>query len=100
MEFRHDSLRDFSSSSTRFTHSREELEVLHVVRNDLCSIEPESIVNPLSHELKRRLRSEGVFSWHVEVINKADSLLLRVFRSVFVLGSSLEVTLNNLLSVE
>lgn len=70
-----------------------------MVLNNLLSIIPEMIVDPLSEQLKWWLRSECIQSWHVKIINKANTLLFSIFWLIFVLGSSFEVTLNNFLSV-
>lgn len=73
---------------------------MNVIRDYLLSVEPESIVNPLSHEFKRRLGSESILTRHVKIIDETDSFLFGVLGSVFILGSSFEIALDNFLSVD
>jgi hypothetical protein len=74
------------------------LELLDLVGKNLGSVIPESIVDPLSDELKRRMRTEGVLLGHVQVVDEADCLGLSILRTILVLGTSLKVGLNDLLS--
>jgi len=98
MEFGENTSGDLCTTTAWFTHSRQELQILNVVWNDLESVIPELIVNPLPHELKWWLGTECVLSWHVKIIDEADSLLLGFHWSVFVFGSSLEVAFNDILN--
>jgi len=70
---------------------------MHSVSRMLLSIIPELVVSPLTDQLKRRLRTESIFAWHVKVIDEANSLALGVLRLVLVTNSSLKVTLNDIL---
>ena len=98
MELRLNSVGNFSSSSTWLAHSTQELEVLNVVGGNPLSIKPEFIVDPLSDKLKWWLRPKRILLRHIEIIDEAHSLMLGILGLVLVLCSSLEVTLNDVLS--
>jgi len=98
VHLRGDSVAQLGSTAAWFTHGCEDLEVAHVVFADLRAIIPESVINPLSQQLDRRLRSELVFAGHVKIINEADSLDLRVLRLKLALNSPIKVALDNLLA--
>ena len=97
MELRKYTSRNFSTTTTGFTHSTYNLEILDVVSNNLLSIIPEFVINPLSDQLKRWLRSEGILSWHIEIIDEAYCLLFSFHWPILVLGLSLEIRLDNFL---
>ena len=62
------------------------------------AIIPESMIDPKSQKLNWWLRSISILSWHVKVINEADGLNVRVLWLEFVVGSLIEVALNNFLA--
>jgi hypothetical protein len=97
MEAGQKSVRNRLSTTTGFTHSGNDLEVLDVILDDLCSIKPAFVVHPLSQQFESRLRTEVISPNHVEVINESDNLGFSHLWLVLILGFSLEVTFNNLL---
>lgn len=98
VELGHDSVGDDATTSTWLTHGSQDLHVLHQVADNLLSVVPEAVVDPLTEQLERWLRSIAVFSWHVEVINEADGLDVGVLWLELVVGSLVEVALNYFLA--
>jgi hypothetical protein len=54
------------------------------------AIIPASIVNPLAEQFDWRLCTEGFLLWHVQVINKAESLKFGAFRLESILSTSVK----------
>jgi len=73
------------------------LEVLDIVFHDLLSVIPELVVHPLSDELERRLGTECILSWHIKIIDEANTLLPGFKWLILILSLSLEVALNYIL---
>ena len=71
--------------------------MLNEVLDNFLAIVPESVIKPLTYQLKRRLRTVGVLLWHVEIVNKANSLELGILWLIFIVCSSVEVALDHLL---
>ena len=89
--------RDFGTTTTGFTHRRDNLKVANVVLGHLSSVArvPEGVVDVLANELKRRLGAEGVLAGHVEIINEADGLNLGVLGLELVLCPAIVLALNH-----
>jgi hypothetical protein len=97
VEGRNDTLSNHSSTTTGFSHSSNELEVLNNVRLEFLSVVPESGVNDLTDKLNWRLSTVVILSRHVEVIDESNGLLLSLLWLVLVFGFLLVVRLNSLL---
>jgi len=93
------SFADFSPTTSWRTHSANELNVQNELEKfPLLSIEPSVVVYPLSHQLKRRLRSESIFPGHVQVVNENDHLFS--VRNHLCFGPSYQFHFNHFLSFE
>jgi hypothetical protein len=74
-EINHNKLRlnsswNLISTSTWWTHRSYKLNILNFFKDlILGSIEPSSIIHPLSHQLKRRLGSISIFFRHVQIVD-------------------------------
>jgi len=97
VELREHAVTDFSTTTTRFAHGSKDLQVANVVLNNFLSVEPVSIINPLTNQFNWRLGSESVFSWHIEIINEADSFELGSLWLESVLRASVELGFNDFL---
>lgn len=89
---------DFVTSSSRWTHWWDKLNVFYFFENFILdSIEPSSVIHPLSEKFQGRLRSVSVFFGHVEVINVDDHFF--AVRNHLGFGSSGHFTFNHVLSL-
>lgn len=91
---------NFSSTTSWFSHCCQKLKVFNYVWSQFLSVIPKSIVHPLPNEFKGRLSSICFFSRHVEIINKANTLSLGIFRLPLVLGSLFKVAFNDFLDLD
>lgn len=66
-----------------------------MLEEELVHIVVATLINDLSQELARRLRSVSIKLWHVDVIDE-EYHLLASFRLKHVLSQSIEVTLNGI----
>jgi hypothetical protein len=98
VEARQETVGDDLTTTAGRAHGSDKLEVFDVVEDDLFSVVPGLVVDPLSQEFKRRLGSESVSSWHVKVINVSNNLGLGILWFILALGLSIEVTLDDFLS--
>ena len=94
MEFRQNSCGYFSPTTSWLAHGCKNLQVLYIILNNFLSIVPEFVVHPLSYELEWWLRSECVFSRHIQIINKTNCLYFCTSRSILIFGFSFEVAFN------
>lgn len=85
------------TTTTWLAHRGQNLQVAHVVLDNLDSVEPVAVVDPLTEELNWWLSEELFSLGHVQVIDEADSLELGALRLEAVLGTSIELGLNDLL---
>jgi hypothetical protein len=81
---------DFSTTTTWFSHSSDKLKSTDFILNNFVAIIPASIVNPLAEQFDWRLCTEGFLLWHVQVINKAESLKFGAFRLESILSTSVK----------
>lgn len=89
---------DLGTSTTGSAHSGNDLQLAHVVLDNLLAIVPKTGVEPLTKELDRWLGAISILLGHVEVVNKADGLQLGVPWLELVLGSAVKVALDHFLS--
>ena len=97
VELGDDSWCDVGTATAWLAHGCKNLELAHEVLDNLGAVIPIARVEPLSEKFNGWLRSIRVLLWHVEIVDEANSFQFSIFRLELVLGSSVEVALDDLL---